>query len=453
MNYGELFDARFASFRKLRVDTIETLKGRLRKGADYFACNRMFPYEENVSFLKKIIYLLTMEDGRFQSESVPPSVESEDPFRVFRPLMIPLSGVAEMNIFTKGDQKIIIIGEHHEKNFCTELGFEPIARLIEDYLREADNVDFMIEMPNDTGEVFCIDMRDPTYVAEIDEFRKAAKDRRNASPFSVLKLTRRLVARFVEPQKRGCYKYERDKSISNRVHYMEPEVITDGSDPFISSFLLYTEQYVTDKPKPDNYRHTLEKLINPLIINELKKGTYKVTSLPWMFASGKMSFAKFGTSTVESQEILVKVCIDLLKTTRFFKKCFQREHLREVPMRVYVQAFMKNTVKVDMFEFYFRIQRFFVDIYTTCRILKRHTHESWYKNIVVYCGQGHAVILGDIFRGLEYDQHAITGIPFNPKCDPSGPNALEPRKGGHRKRSGKRTARRKRRGNKRSKRA
>ena len=380
-------------------------------------------------------------------------VDLEDPFRVFRPLMRPLSGVAEMTLFTKGDQKIFIIGEKHVKNFCTELGFVPIARIIEDYLREADNVDFMIEMTNDIGDLFCINTSDDAYIAKLDEFRTAAKDPTNVYPLTVLELTRHLVARFVEPQKRACYKYERDKSISNRVHFIEPEFIPDRSDLFISTFTFYAYQYSNDKFNQDNYRRTLEQFINPLIVKELENGNYEVKYLPWMFSSGRITYKKFGTSTEKSQRTLVMVCINLLKTTRFFRKCFQEEHLRQVPVKVYVDAFMLNTGKVDVFEFYLCIQRFFVDIYTTCRILKRHTSESWYKNIVVYCGNWHAVNLGNIFRGLKYDQHAITGIPFNPRCDPTGPKALEASKGGYRRRSGKRTARRKRRGNKRSKRA
>ena len=353
-----------------------------------------------------------------------PPAASEDPFRVFRPLMKPLSGVVDMSMLTSGNQKILMIGEKHQTNFCTEKGFAPIARYIEDYLGTAENVDFMLETPNDIADDFEPNMENESYISSLQKAREQVGSDKNTSGRTILGLTRILVTRFLEPNKGAPYQYERDKSITNRVHYLDIAYVrneTEENDPFLTAFRDFVyEMAVIKNVKVVNY--IIKRRINPVVVREVER-LYNGSSLPWIDASGSANDLLFERSSFEDKKMFVRASIELLKKTKFFKKCFQKDQ-REVSTDVYVDAFMEtNEPTTGMLQFYFYVQRFFMDIYTTCRILKTHTHPTWYKNIVVYGGYLHMLRITNLFRKLGYTEHKVTDIPFNPDCDSLGPAA------------------------------
>ena len=356
--------------------------------------------------------------------------KDDDLFRVFRPLMRPLSGVKYMTMLTKGDQKIFFIGEVHQKNYCTEKGFTPISRYIEGYLRTADNVDFMIEAGKDIGDDEKPDMNDPNYIERLEKIRKTTRKNKNetsvSSPKRIIINTRSLVSRFIEPQKDALHKYERDKTLKNRVHYIENEHVInkkEENDWFLSMFYVYKTENLTAKPQ-ETQIETLERFINPYIIEELQRHDYGLSSLPWMKENGEIILDEFEKSSKESKKICIQACIELLKLTKFYRKCFRKDQ-RHVDAAIYVDVLMDHIDKNNIFTFYFDIQRFFMDIYTTCRILKTHTHPTWFKNVVVYAGNWHVQNQTDIFKRLGYTQHVVQDLPFNPYCEDDGPRIVK----------------------------
>ena len=65
-------------------------------------------------------------------------------------------------------------------------------------------------------------------------------------------------------------------------------------------------------------------------------------------------------------------------------------------------------------EFLLNIYRFFMDMYTVCRLLK--TDGEWYKNIAVYAGSTHVLRIGTILQEIGFTVNRV-----NVKTDPDLP--------------------------------
>jgi hypothetical protein len=313
-----------------------------------------------------------------------------DIFAPFRPLMIPLSGGMTMALLKKGDHKIFLIGERHGFNFCREKGYTPLAEIIEEYLAsrsKEEPVDFMLEMPHSTEDY-----------GILEETRNVVKGYTNTlnpiygKHLNTLTLIRIIVTHLLPPN---------IGNPNSRVHWLDPLnreptqncKVNDFTQPFFhcgeSSFY---------RNKVDDY---LTKTLN--------------FTPKWSIKDGDKSF-EFLKSTQEDKINFFKACYDALRESTFFKKCY--ENSRQVPWEIYRGVFIARVLSEDdsIDLFYKKVQRFFMDMYTCCRIMK--TDAGWYKNIVIYAGDWHVQNYILILTKLGYTMHELPEpIKFNPKCN------------------------------------
>lgn len=347
-------------------------------------------------------------------------------FAPFRPLMIPLSGVMQMVLLTKGRQKIFLIGEHHTDLFCRNLGFTPIAQIIENYLDQPTNVDFMIEMDNKLMQLKGVADEIRTIVNE-----DVNRDTTNYGTLPILMMTRILTKNAMRQK-------------PNRVHWLEPhypppKTPLSHGDNLINEFFTNMKRSVQNDPLHEREQRLI---INQILFNATGKsgedsdegegksgedsgedsdeGAYVV---PWsdiLDSSGVLS-SNFAAHSHAVKLEFFKHCYDTLSTSKFFIKC-RKENRRNIPFAIFRNSFFHmwaNERNKQISHFYFLIQRFIMDMFTCCRIMKTHEDPNWFNNIVIYAGDWHVENYVHILKQLDYQQHKLpTAIPFNPTCRP-----------------------------------
>ena len=351
-------------------------------------------------------------------------------FAPFRPLMIPLSGVVHMSLLTKGRQKIFLIGEHHQTLFCRHLGFRPIAQIIENYLEQNLNVDFMLEMDNEHMQLN----------GAVDEIRTIVNEdvnraTTNYGTLTILMLTRILAQNAMRQP--------------NRVHWLEPhhpppDRAPNHGDNLINELFTSIKQSV--KKNPTEVRDQRLKINEIVSHAAVKKKESRGKSdddgegksdedddddddeddayvVPWtdiIDPSGVLR-SNFVAHSHAAKLMFFKKCYDTLSTSKFFIKC-RKENRRNIPFAVFRNAFFNmwaNERNQHMSNFYYLIQRFIMDMFTCCRIMKTHEDPNWFNNIVIYAGDWHVKNYVHILKQLDYQQHKLpTAIPFNPACRP-----------------------------------
>ena len=342
----------------------------------------------------------------------------------FKPLLRNLSGVNQMVILTKNDQKILFIGETHQNKFCSKKGFVPIARLIEDFLYKADNVDFMIEYENATRYFSA-----KTYktTKTLKKIRKIIDEGKGSRSMPIIALTRHLVDRFIpktqkyplrnseiDPSKDTTTFEKRTERLKNaRVHWLDPsrvEKVETKGDQLINLFYNHADDVSTGQLRKDqmlkiNKVLDLDPVQVPFALQETVVNNVRLNQLMQLFDQ----------SNLNSRLTFFNACLEHLSDSKHFRKCFRENRLdRQICTDIFFEH-LKSDCSIR--SFYFLIQRFFMDIYTCCRIMKRDAnHERWYKNIVVYEGDAHVDRQVSILLRNGYVRHEVVGVKYNPKC-------------------------------------
>lgn len=320
-------------------------------------------------------------------------------FDPFLPLMIPLSGVIQMTFLKKGDKKILLIGEEHTRNFCRDRGMTPLAEIIENYLDQNKNVDFMIEMTN----------RESHTKSTTDDIRRIVTENKNRPPVGLGPAPMQIITMT------GALAYKAMRNKPTRVHWLDPEYppVTRPShgDRLLQEFAIFARQ-ISNHSVRDSSTPTFRDL--RIRINRIlqEANNYKVGWLDQ--AIGRSNFETQGDyAKVE----FFKACYDTLSTSKFFIKCRQGDS-REIKYSIYLNAFFSSWFAEphkNINIFYFNVQRFFMDMYTCCRIMK--TDAQWFKNIVIYAGYWHVTNYINILTHLGYTKHLLPhAIEFNPDC-------------------------------------
>ena len=345
----------------------------------------------------------------------------------------PLSGVSQLAILTNGDQKILLIGEWHGTNFCRDKGFTPICQLIETFLQQTPNIEFMIEARSHflsydaTNKVFLEKVR---HITRLKENKRLFIDR---PPEHIINLTRFLVQRFIKPPKLSKRPYEVEPLDSNsHVSWLEPELILAPSRNFgdivIRLFAEFKDAVLSKYPASV---FALRCTLSTIFIKycPVTPGWLQavVDFGPELGPEGDIELENdkineiFSKSSEADNRQFVLTCFELLFEANYFQKCVSTKE-RKVDVSIYVMLFMQgwHDVKTpNLNQFYFFLQRFFVDIFTVCRLLKRNTRseeDAWFKNVVIYSGEWHTTNVRRILRALGYTEYKLTQFELNPRC-------------------------------------
>lgn len=307
-------------------------------------------------------------------------------FEPFEPLLRPLSGMNTMCLLTRGEKEILLLGEIHQENFCEEKGFTPLPRILEDYLRAPPKpVDFMLEMGNN-----------PRYYENLTETaRQIASEHENRGyaegedPKSILTLTRDLVRHF-KPTPRA------------RVHWLDANWFNpeNESERLMALFGRLFDSYLNgDEKETERLREEINNFLK----------------IP------KAESLSYDAKDPKTIQLLFFKVYNALKNSKRLKKCYDSSLFRLQPptFTQYWSAFRdayeseKEFVTLDLI--YFNIQRFFMDMYTCCRLMK--TEAGWYRTIVVYAGDWHIQNYIAILRMMGFTKHELPSpIQMNPKC-------------------------------------
>ena len=329
-------------------------------------------------------------------------------FAPFLPLIRPLSGVMQMTLLKKGDKKIFLIGEQHTNNFCRHRGMTPVAQIIENYLAQDNGVDFMIEMPNNYSPDYSLDeirqiVTEPVNRhLTLDEHGNSANYK---NPLQVIHMTRFLA--FKSRARRG----------PTRVHWLEPhfppvKAPLSTGDKLINAFMDFLNHYFEKR----SFVETITYRRHRLHINSILRDATGFTPA-WSDTATGTDFYRYGN---DPKIAFFTQCYNLLSTSKFFRKC-REGGPRQINFEIYRDAFLEMWPSQDdksINAFYFHMQRFIMDMFTCCRIMKTDKENPiWYKNIVIYAGNWHVINYINILKKLHYTQYKLPhAIHFNSAC-------------------------------------
>ena len=350
-----------------------------------------------------------------------------------------------MGLLQKGGKKVFVIGEFHTDNFCRELGFVPIAEVVEDFLLGGDKVDFMIETDSNTWyDVHDHDhvrqlARSYTNVATLADLgsRHMQPKPTNVNPVYILELTRSVVFPYIK----NDHKYT--KLPNARVHWLEP-VVGYHSDHDLRSgeslqywFHLYLKakyekngymdlvlvEAVDEKVLAENQKqidHCFDEINK--VVQTSERPVPAFTRPPKGGKNKRLHYGNaFTAATREEKLAFLDVCIDKLLGSTFFKNC--KRQTRFFDHVVYRDAFWaswEGTTTKTIEDFYYYVQRFFMDVYTCCRIMKQE--EVWFNKIVIYAGGFHVKNYISLLQAAGFTYQPITDVDFNPFCSGGRPD-------------------------------
>ena len=353
---------------------------------------------------------------------------------VFRHFLKPLRGVNTMKLMVqdhnRDEKKILLIGEIHGGPKCP--GFNEIR--IGDALRSAtakDKLDFMIEARDETGGFF-----------NSAEFRKSHSDwdTLNRLRFRINKY----LPDYTNPDK------ARLKTFPNaHVHWLELGMynIHHRADQFAPWFQDLFD-YAASTKEMDRHKLFIKTQGENVMHGYLIQVLFQCTKAPNYKAKLKefMQYVITPGSAHDKQTYLAKSLQELLpETNPFYTLAYNWiEKLRDVHkyaepkcesfnLPMFAAVFYespnggKNTKTwnaTTLGDYVFDFQRFTVDVYAYCRIMRPVTQDGYFKNIVVYAGDYHIDNLAKmIYRsGFGHLKNATKtkkyplGIPINPLC-------------------------------------
>jgi hypothetical protein len=360
-----------------------------------------------------------------------------DAFRPFQELMIPLSGVVIMRLLQKGDKKIFLIGEHHTTEFCKDKGMTPLCSIIDNYLRSRtieEPVDFMLETTNELDYEL-----PPLYQTQaiVDNHVNIPYPSHEELP-PIIALTGIIVSQYIAPIRYSTTQHPRQKNTllpNARVHWLDPVQYDPVSrDEKLIYYMKLHANNVVDYNKIDRtpQLYILRAFINRSLNVDLSK-------VPWAIheQSAMDAFANFETATFEkipdrelflssnhnSKIYFFRSVYTILSESTFFRKCFGSDPTRYVPLIKLQRVFMgrweiQATSDNSIDHFYFVLQRFFMDFFTCCRLLKED--KRWFKNIVIYAGSAHTENIEQLLLLLEFQEIPLPPIHYNSSCSSTG---------------------------------
>jgi len=344
-----------------------------------------------------------MDDDGFAAEVR----DDTDFFAPFRPLMVSMSGVKSMVVLEKNGKKVFLIGEIHQPNFCSEKGFVPICSIVEDYLKNTTHkIDFMFEIFNKPNFLYFgssmplqQEIKDAVSRKENVGFERVCTDTTcrqisPSEPLSVLELLRLVLYPYIPVSKKLGLKIHH--SFENaRVSWLDPTVfwhnIMSSSDLLVFKMFefLRVERSLTNYFPEKNKASKLYKI--RLEINKILKIDTS-PEIPWAYNNQDLDESLkegelypdeilYKKATRQSKVLFFRKYFNALmqKQSKFYAKCLQPN--RYVPVETYGVVFMQHDYPT-ISSFYSHLARFFVDMFTVCRLLKEDP--TWYKNIVVY---------------------------------------------------------------------
>ncbi len=339
---------------------------------------------------------------------------AEEAARPFRFLIRPLSGVSRMAMFTNGDQKILLIGEEHTTEFCKEKGYTPIAQIIEEYLASVDNVDFMIEISNKSSL-----LEEPEFVEETKRIVNSETNQPPTGenePRQILSLTETILRPYLPPNRKA----------PSRVHWLDAEIVDPSIRPqegvayhestrprFANELIYHFQIYADYYGKNVNYN---DDSIDQTVIDQTLSDYQANIDRALMHFGYMVDWAKNWKSNKWS---FFDACYEALRYSKFFRKCYGDDsRTQPFPLQLLREAFKASWIaerqkSLDLL--YFNVQRFFMDMYTCCRIIKKDP--QWFKNIVIYAGEWHVANYIYILYHSGYTRHILpVPIKYNPRC-------------------------------------
>ena len=359
--------------------------------------------------------------------------------RVFGTLLThKLSGVKTLAIFSNGDQNILLIGEYHGTNFCKSQGFTPICQLIEPFLQETRDIEFMIETPSEHIDIHPFDEEMLARVREVSNLEENEDLFTDYPMQKIINLTRILVMRFMKPPKLSKRPYEVETLHTNsHVSWLEPQIIHTASENIGNAMIRLFDnlKFALVNKNAAQFiasRFSISKLLQKYCdddvlwlkaVVDFGRELDQLTPEDVKLRNKRINEAFSSTSDAAKEQFVLN-CFGLLFQSKYFEKCVSTKE-RRVDSSIYVMLFMQSwheLKKPNLNYFYKYLQRFFVDIFTVCRLLKRHAHrenDAWFKNVVIYAGDWHTTNVGRILRALNYTEYKLPPLPqfeLNPTC-------------------------------------
>lgn len=368
---------------------------------------------------------------------------SSDPYLPFRELMIPMSGVTKMSLLQRGDKKIFLIGEYHTQEFCKTKGLTPLCSIIDEYLRtRTEPVDFMMETKNEVNyEIPPLDQT-RAIVANVVNIPYPSQ----TIPRYTMELVRNMVVQYIVPMRNPVFPTQRTATTleNARVHWLDPEFHhpTTKGDMLIYFMSKYMNLYNTIKSlEPTfNMNHLTSLYLLRSQINHILD--IDTPEIPWamhdkrvvsLYRDSPSTFQTHVFDTIPDKELFVQTkdlskwfflrkVYEALDTSKFFRKCFIRDNERFISWSrirdVFIQRWNHEKEDNSIENFYFVIQRFFMDFFACCRLLK--DEGRWYKNIVIYAGVAHTENIENLLRLLKFTNVPLPDIRYNPGCSSGG---------------------------------
>jgi hypothetical protein len=122
----------------------------------------------------------------------------------------------------------------------------------------------------------------------------------------------------------------------------------------------------------------------------------------------------FLQSSESSKIAFFKKVYETLADSKYFKKCYSGGRFMEwnILRDAFIERWRKCENTIEWF--YFNVQRFLMDFFTCCRILKEDGR--WYKNIVIYAGAAHTETIEHMLLLLDFKPIPLPPIHYDPEC-------------------------------------
>jgi len=306
----------------------------------------------------------------------------------FHPLITRLSGVSSIRFLQHPNRNILIIGELHQSNPCKEQGFVPLSDLILPYLYRTPEIDFMLEI-NADGITLRHDYIMKDVAAKVADFALNRHMRGHLSSRV------HWIDSFRSKPKTTEYTHPKAERFIELLGGIVTDECTEREEDLMYDLLMQLTTIVL-KNRPETKRLSVKR---EKIARAIKK-LYAAKDNVRPYLAELYSFAKF--------------CIQIVLMTYRFEKC------RKFKTHLYVNTFVDRYVKepypdeLTLARLFFMIQRFTLDLYVCCRLLKNDG--VWYRNVVIYLGQRHADSLHDIFKANGCTVRNFD-LDFNPTCE------------------------------------
>ena len=335
---------------------------------------------------------------------------------IFAPLVRRLSNVVIMCLATGRihgkDRNILFIGEFHSENFRRKHGFTPISELIVPYLREANYVDFMFETSVREVNDFAAQKFSRMTYDDMHRYQRQLEEPKNTTGIDILNQLRQLLCWYIPTEGHPA----RGKFPKAKVHYIDLAYPLGHKK---SNNLLHVLNDVVELNRDSDTRKPrfaqLKRKIQSQLI-ELSRDTDSPLTDAIFRDAFNMSLA------FEDREYALRLIFDCAfeELRRLvLKNCYAQE--RNIETKYYSSMFLASCEMDNYsdYDFFFKLHRFLMDIYTCCRILKSDSNERWYKNMVVYAGAFHTV---NCIRLMELYGFTLKTVDFmNAETDPAIP--------------------------------